>query len=167
VTTDADTPRLRELECRWRDPEVLLLAGLGSGFAPRAPGTFGSLAALAIWWLLLAPLPWLVQLAVLTATFGLGIWLTRRVSARHGVGDDPAIVLDEFVGLWLTLLGAPATPLTTVAGFLLFRVFDIWKVGPVGYADRHVHGALGVMLDDLLAGALGLCVLQVALLILR
>jgi phosphatidylglycerophosphatase A len=167
VTTGGATRRIRELECRWRDPEVLLLAGFGSGYAPRAPGTFGSLVALAIWWLLLAPLPWPLQLAVIVATFGLGIWLTRRVSARHGVGDDPAIVLDEFVGLWLALLGAPATLTAAVAGFLLFRLFDIWKVGPVGYADRHVHGALGVMLDDLLAGALAFCVLQVALLMLR
>jgi phosphatidylglycerophosphatase A len=164
VTIDGSTRKLRELPQRWRDPAVLVLAGFGSGFAPRAPGTFGSLAALAIWWLLLASLPWPVQLVVVATTFGLGIWLTRRVSARHGTGDDPAIVLDEFVGIRLTMLGAPATLPIAVAGFLLFRLFDIWKVGPVGYADRHVHGALGVMLDDLLAAVFAFCVLQVALL---
>jgi phosphatidylglycerophosphatase A len=154
---------LRELERRWRDPEILLLTGFGSGFAPRAPGTFGSLAALAFWWLLLAPLDWPVQLAVAALVFALGIWLSHRVAVRYGVGDDPAIVLDEFVGLWITLLGAPAEPLVAVAGFLLFRLFDVWKIGPVAYADRHVHGALGVMLDDFLAGALALGVLQLAL----
>lgn len=161
------TRRLRDLERPWRDPEVLLLTGFGSGFSPKAPGTAGSVVALAIWWWLLGPLGWPVQLAVIAAVFAVGMWLSHRVSMRYGVGDDPAIVLDEFAGLWLTLLGAPHGPVAAVAGFVLFRIFDIWKIGPVRYADQHVQGALGVMLDDLLAGALALGVLQVALLAIR
>ncbi len=159
--------RLRELDRPWRHPELLLLTGFGSGLVPKGPGTAGSLAALAIWWWLLAPLGWLPQLIVAAAVFVLGLWLSHRASARHGIGDDPAIVLDEFVGLWVTLLGAPAEPLIALAGFLLFRLFDIWKVGPVAYADRHVRGALGVMLDDLLAGVVALGVLQLALFVIR
>ncbi len=157
--------RLRELDRPWRDPELLLLTGFGSGLAPKAPGTFGSLAALAVWWWGLASFGWVTQLAIVAVVFALGIWLSHRAAVRHGVGDDPAIVIDEFAGLWLTLLGAPADPLTAAAGFLLFRLFDIWKPWPISVADQRVPGALGVMLDDLLAGAFALGVLQVALLV--
>jgi phosphatidylglycerophosphatase A len=164
---DAGRTRLRELDRPWRDPELLLLTGFGSGLAPKAPGTFGSLAALVLWWWLIAPLGWPLQLAIVAGVFGLGLWLCGRASARHGLGDDPAIVIDEFAGLWLALLGAAAEPLTALAGFLLFRLFDIWKPWPVSVADQRVPGALGVMLDDLLAGALAFGVLQVAVLLIR
>jgi phosphatidylglycerophosphatase A len=166
----AGKQRLRDLgPACWRDPEVLLVTGFGSGLAPKAPGTVGSLAALVIWWWLLAPLAWPWQLAITVTVFALGTWLVHRVAVRHDVGDDPAIVVDEFVGLWIALLAAPVTPLSVglpvaVAGFLLFRLFDIWKPWPVRVADQRVPGALGVMLDDVLAGLMALAVLQVALL---
>lgn len=147
----------------WKDPEVLLVTGFGSGFAPRAPGTWGSLAALLIWWLCLAGLAWPVQLAVIAFTLLLGTWLVGRVGRRYGVGDDPGIVVDEFVGLWLALLAAPAAVLPAVLGFALFRLFDIWKPGPVRLAERRTPGALGVMLDDVVAGGLAAVVLQVSL----
>jgi len=158
------TTRLRDIERPWRDPEVVLVTGFLTGLAPKAPGTVGSVAALVVWWWWLAPLGWPLQLGVIAAVFVLGIWLSHRVARRYGVGDDPAIVIDEFAGLWLALLGASAELLPALAGFLLFRLFDIWKPWPVSVADQRVPGALGVMLDDLLAGALALIVLQVALL---
>jgi phosphatidylglycerophosphatase A len=157
--------QLRELDQRWRDPELLLLTGFGSGLAPKAPGTFGSLAALALWWWLVAPLDWTLQLAVVVGVFVLGVWLSHRAMDRYDLGDDPAIVIDEFAGLWLTLLGAPVEPLAALGGFLLFRLFDIAKPWPVSVADQRVRGGLGVMLDDLLAGALALGVMQIALLL--
>lgn len=146
-----------------RDPAVLIVCGLGSGFLRPAPGTWGSLAALALWWWGLAHLAWPLQLLAVGLTFALGTWLTARVGRRYGVHDDPAIVIDEFAGLWLTLLAAPSHWLAGVAGFVLFRAFDIAKPWPVGWADRRVPGALGVMLDDLIAGALALFVLQLAI----
>jgi phosphatidylglycerophosphatase A len=118
--------------------------------------------ALAIWWVLLAGLDWYWQLAVVAGTVAVGTWLTDVVGRRYGVHDDPRIVIDEFAGLWLALIGAPATFLGGLAGFLLFRLLDISKVWPVGWADRRVSGAVGVMLDDLLAGGLALAVLQLA-----
>jgi phosphatidylglycerophosphatase A len=157
---DEGVPRLSR--SAWADPAVFLVTGFASGYLSPAPGTWGSLVALAIWWLLLAGLPWHVQLGVVAATVLIGTVLTHWVNRRYRVHDDPRIVIDEFAGLWLALLGAPATFLGGVAGFLLFRIIDIAKVWPVGWADRRVSGAIGVMLDDLLAGALTLAVLQLA-----
>lgn len=155
-----DGPRLAP--AHWRDPWVLLATGFGSGFLRPMPGTWGSLAALILWWWLLADLPWLWQLAVAAVTFGAGCWLTGRLWRRYGISDDPAIVIDEFVGLWITLLAVPATPVAMALGFVLFRAFDIAKPGPVRWADRR-PGVLGVMLDDLVAGGLAAVVLQLAL----
>ncbi|MEQ8858755.1 MAG: phosphatidylglycerophosphatase A [Pseudomonadales bacterium] len=140
------------------DPVVFLVTGFGSGFLRPAPGTWGSLVALGLWWWLLAGLAWPWQLLVIAFVFALGTGLCALTARRHGVHDDGAIVIDEFVGLWLALLAAPATLPVALAGFLLFRAFDIVKPWPVSWADRR-PGALGVMLDDLLAGVLAAAVL--------
>lgn len=147
----------------WSDPSVFLATGFASGFLRPAPGTWGSLVALAIWWWVLADLAWPEQLAAIALVIGLGTWLTARVGRRYGVHDDPRIVIDEFAGLWLALVAVPPTWLTALAGFLLFRAFDIAKPWPVGWADRRVPGAVGVMLDDLIAGAMALAALHAGL----
>ncbi|MFW6027916.1 MAG: phosphatidylglycerophosphatase A [bacterium] len=164
MSDPADAPAaVPRLDARaWRDPAVLVVTGLGSGFARPAPGTWGSLVAAVVWWLVLAELSWPVQLAVMAVVFVAGCHLTAVVGRRYGVHDDPAIVVDEFVGVWLALLAAPATWAAALAGFLVFRVLDIAKVGPVGWVDRRVPGAAGVMLDDVVAGGLALLVLQLA-----
>ncbi|MCZ6640089.1 MAG: phosphatidylglycerophosphatase A [Gammaproteobacteria bacterium] len=149
----------------WRDgknPEVLLVCGVGSGFLPKAPGTWGSVLGLLIWWWLLAPLAWWVQLGITTATFVLGWWLVERVTRRFECHDDPAIVIDEIVGIWVALIGISQSWMFALFGFVLFRVLDIAKPWPIGLADRRVGGGFGVMLDDLIAGVLVAIVLQLS-----
>ena len=149
---------------QWRDPAVLVCCGLGSGFLPKAPGTWGSVAALGVWWLLLAALPWWLQLGVALLTFALGVWLVERVARRYGVGDEPAIVIDEFAGLWIALVGIGAQPALALIGFALFRLFDILKPWPIRVADARIKGGFGVMVDDVLAGIMAFFVLQISLL---
>jgi phosphatidylglycerophosphatase A len=138
----------------------LLALGFGSGLAPKAPGTFGTLAAIPFFFLLLL-LPTWDYLLTLVVCSALGVYLCQVAAEQLGVHDHPAIVWDEFVGLWITL-----TPLVFLGfewywlllGFVLFRFFDIVKPWPISYFDQHVQGGLGIMLDDIVAGAVaGLC----------
>lgn len=142
----------------------------GVGHLRPAPGTWGSLAALPVAALLhVAGGPVLLGLGVIAA-FALGWWATARETAGKADPDPSEIVIDEVAGQWLALLpvsigaahaGAALTALWPgwVTAFVLFRLFDIWKPGPIGWADRR-GDALGVMLDDILAGlAAALCVM--------
>jgi phosphatidylglycerophosphatase A len=143
-----------------------IATGFGVGLAPKAAGTFGSLAALVPWWLWLRHLPFTYYAIVVVASFALGTWAAHWVIRRTGIEDPGVVVWDEFVGQWLALwpLGVVVTDWRClVAGFALFRLFDIWKPWPVRWADRSVHGGFGAMLDDALAGAMALAVLQGAL----
>ena len=142
-----------------RKPIHLLAAGFGSGLAPRAPGTFGSIAALLPWWPLHFLAPAWYWLAV-AAACGVGVYACGRTAHELRTHDHGAIVWDEFVGMWIALAplagAAPGTPtqwLQVLAGFLLFRLFDIWKPWPISWFDRNVHGGFGIMLDDVAAGA--------------
>ena len=150
----------------WRNPVHFLAFGFGSGAAPKAPGTFGTLAAVAIY-LLLPEMSTSHYLLFLLLSFAVGVWLCGRTSADIGEHDHGGIVWDEFVGFWLTMLLAPPGWLWVVLGFVLFRLFDIVKPWPIGWFDRHVHGGLGIMIDDVLAGLMALgCLQLLALLIL-
>ena len=135
----------------WRNPVHFLAFGLGSGAAPKAPGTFGTLAAIPIWYLFndWALMPYLLLMVV---TFVLGCWLCGKTSDDLGVHDHGGIVWDEFVGLWITLIAVPGGWYGVVSGFVLFRLLDILKPWPIKWADKRVEGGLGIMLDDVLAG---------------
>lgn len=144
-----------------RNPIHLIAAGFGSGLAPRAPGTFGTLAALIPWWplhFLLAIQYWII-IAVGTA---LGIYVCGKTARDLRTHDHGSIVWDEFIGLWIALAWLPTNAAWIIAGFLLFRLFDIWKPWPISWCDKHVHGGFGIMFDDILAGAAALAVIQVA-----
>jgi len=145
----------------FRNPVHFLAFGLGSGAAPVAPGTFGTLAAVPLY-LLLAQLPLALYLLAVMLAFGVGIWLCERTSRDLGVHDHGGIVWDEFVGFWLTMVAAPEGWQWLLAGFLLFRLFDILKPFPINYLDRHIHGGLGIMLDDAVAGSFAWLILQAA-----
>lgn len=143
------------------DYRYFLAYGLGSGLAPRAPGTAGSLAALLIFYGLDAA-GLLVFVAAIGAVFVVGIFVSDAVARDLGIKDPPGIVIDEFVGMWMTLLYHPAGWYWPLVGFALFRLFDIVKPWPVGWLDRHVEGGTGIMLDDVAAGLYALGVLQLA-----
>lgn len=133
-------------------PEVVWASGLGLGYLPKAPGTWGSLGALLVWWFWLADLSVLLQLAVATVYFFSGWWCSSWVTQRFQVEDASEIVADEVVGMWLALALLPQVWWLAALAFVLFRLFDIAKPGPIGWLDREVKGGLGVMLDDVLAG---------------
>jgi phosphatidylglycerophosphatase A len=141
-------------------PSGWIACGFGSGLSPWAPGTMGSLAAL-LPWLALRQLPMWGCLLAIAGIFVLGIWVSNRLTARLSLHDPGCIVIDEFVGQWLALCFAPAGFLWIVAGFVLFRIFDVWKPWPVSWADRNVGGGLGVMLDDVVAGVVAAIVLAI------
>jgi phosphatidylglycerophosphatase A len=143
----------------WRNPIHFLALGFGSGCAPFAPGTFGTLAAIPLY-LLLQRLPLLPYLAVVGLAFGFGVWICGRAARDLGVHDHPSIVWDEVVGYWLTMTAAPPGWAWIVLGFALFRLFDILKPWPIQAADRRVGGGFGIMFDDVLAGVYAWLALQ-------
>ena len=132
-------------------PAALLATWFGTGLLPISPGTWGSLVALPCAWAIRAQWGVTGLTAAIAITFVAGWWAAARVAKASPIEDPSMVVVDEVAGQWLTLLPAPFNPLCWALAFLLFRVFDIWKPWPVRWADRHVHGGLGIMLDDLLA----------------
>lgn len=150
---------LRQPPLPFRHPAVWLSTWFGVGLIRPMSGTWGSLAALPCAWALnWAGGPILLGAAVVWV-FALGVWAASAYEEADGAKDPGAIVIDEVAGQWLTLVPfAPDIP-TYVLGFVLFRLFDIVKPWPIRLLERRVPGGLGVMLDDLLAGALALVVL--------
>lgn len=143
----------------WRNPVHFLAFGLGSGAAPKAPGTFGTLAAVVIY-LLLPDMGLLAYVGFLIVAFAAGVWLCGKTADDIGVHDHGGIVWDEFVGFWITMLLVPEGWLWIVLGFGLFRVFDILKPWPIKWLDEKVGGGFGIMIDDVLAGFMALVCLQ-------
>lgn len=141
------------------DSVAVFVATLGPiGRAPKAPGTWGSLAATAVAPWCFMPLPWPARLAALALVLGLGAWAASRAEEALGRKDPGCVVVDELLGQWTAF--APfhltgwdqALPLDLLTLFALFRLFDILKPWPIRAIDRGVPGGIGVMLDDLLAG---------------
>ena len=145
-----------------RNPLHLLSLGFGSGLSPFAPGTCGTLVAIPLY-LLLAQLPLWYYLAAVALAFAIGVYLCGYTSAALGEHDHSGIVWDEFVGFWITMIAVPATWQWILAGFVLFRLFDIVKPWPVKVADAKMKGGFGIMFDDLLAALYAVIVLQIAL----
>lgn len=151
----------------WRNPVHFLAFGFGSGAAPVAPGTFGTLMAVPLYLLLLPNLSWPLYCVFLIVTFALGVFLCGKTAQDIGVHDHGGIVWDEFVGYWITMFLAPPGWLWVVLGFILFRVFDILKPWPIRWLDKNVSGGFGVMIDDVLAGLMALVCLQIAAIIIN
>ena len=146
------TPEQRKIV--FAHPAGWIALGFGAGLSPLAPGTAGSLAAL-LPWLLLRELAWPYYLLATLLAFALGVWACGWLVRTVRIGDPSSAVFDEFVGQWLALLPLQWLPggcMWILCGFILFRIFDVWKPWPVSWADARVEGGLGVMLDDVVAG---------------
>jgi phosphatidylglycerophosphatase A len=136
-----------------RDPIHFLALGFGSGLSPWAPGTAGTLVAVPLI-MFIGLFGWYAHLIVAVVICVVGIFICGRSAAKLGVHDHPAIVWDEIGGFAITMLAVPLTWYWLVAGFTLFRFFDIVKPWPIREADHRLHGGLGIMLDDMMAGAI-------------
>ena len=131
-------------------PAHFFALGFGSGLAPKAPGTFGTIVGLPLFWLISSD-GLSVKLVIIAALFVFGIYCCDKTGKALGVADHGGIVWDEIVAMMLVLTVTPHTWLAWLMAFCLFRLFDIWKPFPIHYFDAKLKNGFGVMFDDLLA----------------
>ena len=141
---------------------MFIATGAGSGRLPLAPGTWGSAVGVLIW-LAIGRFSLPAYGATVGVLFVIGVAAAGAAEKIVDQGDPGLVVIDEIVGQLITLAAAPYHPASALAGFALFRLFDILKPFPVGWIDRHLHGGLGIMLDDVAAGLYALMVVQLGL----
>ena len=154
ISTD---PAVHKLSLK--NPIHFLALGFGSGLAAKAPGTFGTLAAVPLVYLMsFLSLDIFIAITVLSTL--IGIYICDKAAKDMDVHDHGAIVWDEVAGLMITMIAAPAGLVWMVVGFALFRFFDILKPWPIRWLDAKVHGGFGIMIDDVLAGIFSLICLQ-------
>ena len=134
-----------------KNPVLFLAFGFGTGLAKKAPGTFGTLAALPFLWL---SADWSTQnyIWMILSMSILGVVICGKASHILKVHDHGGIVWDEIVGYIITMFLVTITPTNLAIGFAYFRLFDIWKPWPIKWCDKNVQGGMGIMLDDILAG---------------
>jgi phosphatidylglycerophosphatase A len=135
-----------------KSPAILLATWFGSGYITPAPGTWGTLAALPFGIAIMALAGPLALAAASVLIFIIGLWAAKKFDAAAGTHDSKHIVIDEVTGQWIAMIPAGLNPLWIGVSFILFRGFDIVKPWPISYADKHINGPLGVMIDDILAG---------------
>lgn len=143
----------------WTDPTYFIAFGFGFGLMPFMPGTWGTLAAIPIY-LLTCDVHWGAYLFITGLAFILGVLVSESVTRDLGVQDYKGIVWDEVVGYLLTMFLAPPGVIWMIAGFILFRIFDVWKPQPIRWVDKKIHGGLGIMLDDVLAAVPAWLIMQ-------
>jgi len=139
---------------------TIIATGLGSGFSPIAPGTAGSAVGLLLFWPL-QRLPLYAQVAAVVTMFAVGVVAATRVARGLGLEDPGLVVVDEVVGMWISLLMLPFTPATAIAGFVLFRIMDVLKPYPARQLES-LPGGWGIMCDDVMAGIYANLLLRVA-----
>lgn len=143
---------------------MFIATGFYSGYLPKAPGTWGSLVGVLLVFLLHA-LSLQIYLSVVAGLFIVGSFVAGEAEKILDNRDPGVVVIDEIVGMLITMIAVPVTPLTMALGFILFRGFDIAKPFPVNFFDQHFHGGLGIMLDDVVAGIYSLIIMQLILLL--
>ncbi len=145
-------PYLKDLN--FRSLSTLLATWFGCGLIRPGPGTWGTIGGLpfAVFFYIIGG-PGLLLIAAL-AIIPVGLWATKKFEEATKTSDADEIVIDEVAGVWIALLPAGLNPFLFVAAVILFRVFDIWKPWPIGWADENIKGKWGVMLDDIIAGVI-------------
>ncbi|CAN5242599.1 phosphatidylglycerophosphatase A [soil metagenome] len=143
----------------WTNPLHFVAFGFGSGALPFAPGTWGTVVAIPLY-LAIRDLSLAYYLTILFVAIIAGIWLCDKVAKEVGVHDHSGIVWDEIVGYGVTMIAAPHEWQWIIIGFLLFRLFDIWKPWPIGWIDKHAPGGFGSVIDDIVAAIYAWLVLQ-------
>jgi len=139
---------------------LFLATGAFSGYIPFAPGTWGSLAALPLCYVL-SHFSWYWQLTIILLFLPIAAWICGQGEIYLGTKDPGAIVIDEIAGMFITLAFVPFTVLNTIMGFLLFRCFDILKPFPISKAETFFKGGTGVLMDDLIAGLFARVILEI------
>lgn len=138
---------------------LTLATGFGTGYAPVAPGTFGTLVALPIWWLLSSQ-----SLAIFTVVTllisAVAVWAAQGAEDIYGSHDVQKIVIDEVAGMLITVIGVPFAWPQVLAAFILFRILDALKPPPISWFDDNVSGGFGVVIDDCVAGVIGCLILH-------
>ena len=139
----------------------------GAGYLPKAPGTWGSLAALPFAWLIMRAGGASSLAAAAAVVFVIGVVVSNFATRDTREADPSWIVIDEVAGQWLTLLVAPPSLIGYAAGFALFRLVDIWKPWPIKWSERRFDGGLGIMIDDVLAAIYAMIVLGIGRMLLE
>lgn len=141
-------------------PAHLVATWFGAGLLPKAPGTWGSLAALPFAYgvLMFFPSPYVLLLSA-GILFLPGCWASAVYASSSGKPDPGAVVVDEVVGQWMVLAVAPFSPIGWLLAFALFRLFDVLKPWPISLADRHIKGGFGIMFDDVIAAVFGMVIM--------
>lgn len=145
----------------WSNPIHFIACGFGAGAITVAPGTWGTLAAVPIYLALSLNLNLFDYLMVLLLYSVLAMYCIQRTDADWKTHDHPATVADEIVGFLVTMIAVPPDWFFIIVGFILFRLFDIFKPWPIGWIDRRVSGGFGVVLDDVLAGIYSWLILSI------
>ncbi len=162
--TAAAATRMPRQTRSWFDVLSLVWSsGLGSGYFPVASGTFGTLVALPFAFALSFVQPWWVWILAVVVFTAITVQTSHRAGQIYGIVDAKYIVADEFAGLFVTVAFLPFTWQTAVAGFFVFRVFDILKPWPASYFDRKVKNGFGVTMDDVVAGVYARIVMEIFL----
>jgi phosphatidylglycerophosphatase A len=161
MTVRSKTPPIRLQARLLRDPIHFLALGFGSGLSPKAPGTMGTLLSVPLI-MFIGSFGWHVLAIAVVLMSVSGVYICSRSATKLGVHDHPGIVWDEFTGFAITMLAVPMTWYWLLAGFVLFRFFDIVKPWPIREADHSLKGGLGIMLDDVIAGVFSGVILYAA-----
>lgn len=146
----------------YRSAVLALSSAFGLGYLPKAPGTFGTLAALPVWWLL-RDVSWPVFALVALGVFAFATWVSSWAERIYGGHDTQHIVIDEVAGMLVTVVGIPFTPINLVLAFIVFRLLDMTKPWPIRWFDDNVQGGFGVVVDDVVAGLFGCGILHLVL----